>query len=260
MLEITVHIVLRKSKSTALALCQTGPVNEHAPAPAVAGARERARAEVHAAILAAAARRLATDGADDLSLRAVARDVGMVSSAVYRYFPSRDDLLTALIIEAYDSLGEHAESAVAASRGRPDAERWVDAAMAIRAWALAHRNDYALIYGTPIRGYAAPEITTTSGTRVSRALISIVRDAERSPIPSAPVTPSLAASFAALRQEVDLDVDDATTLAVITSWTQLFGLLSFELFGQTRGLVSDDEALFRAAAASMAASIGLRDV
>jgi AcrR family transcriptional regulator len=54
---------------------------------------------------------VAEDGANDLSLRAVARDVGMVSSAVYRYFSSRDELLTALIIEAYDSLGEHTEAA-----------------------------------------------------------------------------------------------------------------------------------------------------
>jgi AcrR family transcriptional regulator len=225
----------------------------------VTGARARARAEVRAAILDAAAKRLAADGADDLSLRAVARDVGMVSSAVYRYFPSRDELLTALIIGAYDSLGDHTEAAVEASRGRPDAERWVTAAMAVRAWALAHRNDYALIYGTPVRGYAAPEDTVSSGTRVSRALVSIVRDADRRrSLPANPVSASLATSFAALRDEIDLDVDDATTLAIITAWTQLFGLLSFEVFGQTRNLVSDDEALFRAAATAMAASIGLR--
>jgi len=233
-------------------------MSEPEPAPTVTGARARARAEVRAAILAAAARRLAEDGADDLSLRAVARDVGMVSSAVYRYFASRDELLTALIIEAYDSLGDHAETAVAASRGRPAAERWVDAAMAIRAWALAHRNDYALIYGTPIPGYAAPDDTVASGTRVSRALVSIVRDAdELEPVPKHPIAPSLSESFAALREEIDLEVDDATTLAVITAWSQLFGLLSFELFGQTRNFVSDDEALLRAAATAMAASIGL---
>ncbi len=226
----------------------------------VTGARARARVEVRTAILAAAAKRVAEDGAIDLSLRAVARDVGMVSSAIYRYFASRDDLLTALIIEAYDSLGDHAEAAIEHSRGRPAAERWVDAALAIRAWALAHRHDYALIYGTPIPGYAAPDDTSTSGTRVSRALVSIVRDADGlDPIPERRIPPSLAASFADLRQEIDLDVDDATTLAVVTAWSQLFGLLSFELFGQTRNVVTDDEALFRAAATAMASSIGLRD-
>jgi AcrR family transcriptional regulator len=236
------------------------PEPEPEPASIVTGARARARAEVRAAILTAAAKRVAENGADDLSLRAVARDVGMVSSAVYRYFPSRDDLLTALIIEAYDSLGDHAEAAVTASRGRPDADRWVDAAMAIRAWARAHRHDYELIYGTPVPGYAAPDDTVAPGTRVSRALVSIVRDAdELDPIPERRIDPALSVSFAALREEIDLDVGDSTTLAVITAWSQLFGLLSFELFGQTRNLVSDDEALFRAAAAAMAASIGLRD-
>jgi hypothetical protein len=95
---------------------------------------------------------------------------------------------------------------------------------------------------------------------VSRALVRIVREADRrDPVAHQPIDPSLAASFAALRTEVDLDADDATVLAIITAWTQLFGLLSFELFGQTRNLVDDDEALFRAAAVAMAASIGLRD-
>lgn len=222
------------------------------------GARARARAEVRAAILAAAAERLAEEGADKLSLRAVARDVGMVSSAVYRYFASRDELLTALIIEAYDSLGSHVEACVTATAGRPAAMRWVEAAMSVRSWALAHPNDYALIYGTPIRGYAAPDDTVSSGTRVSRALARIVHDAERlEPIDSSAIEPVLAESFTALRAELDLDIDDARMLALLTAWTQLFGLLTFELFGQTSNLVADDEALFRAAATAMAASMGL---
>ncbi len=226
----------------------------------VTGARARARAEVRAAILAAAVERVASDGANDLSLRAVARDVGMVSSAIYRYFSSRDELLTALIIEAYDSLGDHTERHVESTSGRPPAARWVEAALAIRSWALAHRNDYALIYGTPIPGYAAPDDTVASGTRVSRALVRIVREADRlEPVADRSIEPSLSESFSALRTELDIDVDDTTTLAIITAWSQLFGLLTFELFGQTRNFVSDDEALFRAAATSMAASIGLRD-
>jgi AcrR family transcriptional regulator len=223
------------------------------------GVRARARIEIRAAILAAAADRLAAGGVDELSLRAVARDVGMVSSAVYRYFTSRDELLTALIIRAYDSLGEHVETCVRSTTGQPAALRWVDAAMATRSWALDHPHDFALLYGTPIRGYAAPEDTVVSGTRVARALVGIVRDTDR-PDPPARITiePVLAESFAALRDELDLDVEDATVLAIITAWTQLFGLLTFELFGQTRNLVADDEALFRAAATVMATSIGLR--
>ncbi|HUV18834.1 MAG TPA: TetR-like C-terminal domain-containing protein, partial [Ilumatobacteraceae bacterium] len=132
-------------------------------------------------------------------------------------------------------------------------------AMAIRSWALAHRNDYALLYGTPIPGYAAPDDTVDSGTRVARALVGIVREADHlEPVADHPIEPSLSESFAALRAELDLDVDDSTILAIITAWSQLFGLLTFELFGQTRDFVSDDEALFRAAATAMAESIGLR--
>ncbi len=81
------------------------------------GARARARIEVTAAIKEEARRQLAAEGAAKLSLRAVARELGMVSSALYRYFPSRDDLLTALIIDAYDSLGESAEAAHAQVAG-----------------------------------------------------------------------------------------------------------------------------------------------
>ena len=236
------------------------------PRPAVAGARARARVEVRAAILSAAGARVAADGAAALSLRAVARDVGMVSSAVYRYFASRDELLTALIVEAYDSLGAHAEAAVEATSGRPPAARWVTTAMAIRQWAVENPHDYALLYGTPVPGYAAPNSTVVPGTRVSRALVNIVRDAVRDgrladPPPSTvSVSADTATAFVALRSEIDLtDVGDETVLALLLAWTQLFGLLSFELFGQTRNFVHDDELLFRDAATTMARHLGLNE-
>src|SRR6202042_823749 len=109
-------------------------------------ARERARAELTREIKQEARRQLAASGATGLSLRAVARELGMVSSALYRYFPSRDDLLTALIIDAYNTLGEHAEKAEAAvprSRYRARLHAVCDGA---RAWAVTHPNEYALVY------------------------------------------------------------------------------------------------------------------
>ena len=224
-------------------------------------ARERARADITAEITAAARRQLADHGAAALSLRAVARDLGMVSSAVYRYFPSRDDLLTALIIESYDALGAAAEEAATASRRRAPRHRWVAVATAIRTWAQEHPHEYALLYGSPVPGYAAPDDTTTSGTRASFALLSVVRDAAASR-PLEPVLPvhvpaTLAVDLRTLRETVDLRIDDDVTVAVLAAWTQLFGLISFELFGQTRGVVTDADALFTAATSAMAAAIGL---
>lgn len=233
-----------------------------APESVTRGARARAREEVRTTILDTAADHLAAGGPAELSLRAVARQLGMASSAIYRYFASRDDLLTALIIRAYDDLGATAEAAVQHSASRPPARRWVDTALTIRRWAIDHRHDYALLYGTPIPGYAAPTDTIDPGTRVSRALTTIVADAARdgqlTPDSTVAVAPATSASFRAVREALALDVDDATMLAVVIAWTQLFGLLTFELFGQTVGLADDDEQLFADAAAEMARRIGLR--
>jgi AcrR family transcriptional regulator len=227
----------------------------------LSGVRERARAEVTAEIVSAARRQLAEVGPAALSLRAVARELGVVSSAVYRYVASRDELLTMLIVEAYDSLGEHTERAVAASAGLPPARRWVDAAMAVRAWALDHRHEHALVYGTPVPGYDAPETTTSAGTRVSYALVGIVRDAWAAGLLRAPAGPEvperLADDFVELRAAIDLPVPDTVLVAVLAAWSQLLGLLGLELFGQTRGVVAHHDELYCATATAMAAAIGL---
>src|SRR5437016_3399415 len=139
-------------------------------------ARDRARAELTGEIKAVARRHLAEEGSAALSLRAVAREVGMVSSAVYRYFPSRDDLLTALIIDAYDAVGERAEAAERASRNRGADARWLSVCEAVRAWALADPHEYALIFGSPVPGYAAPEATIGPASRVPLVLLRLIGD------------------------------------------------------------------------------------
>src|SRR5947207_15382093 len=110
-------------------------------------ARERVRAELTREITETARRHLATEGAAGLSLRAVARDLGMVSSAIYRYFPSRDDLLTALIIDGYNAVGAAVEAAEGAVPRLDFPGRWFATCRALRAWALAHPHEYALVYG-----------------------------------------------------------------------------------------------------------------
>jgi AcrR family transcriptional regulator len=141
------------------------------------GTRQESRERIEAAILDAARAQLAEVGAAGLSLRLIAREVGMVSSAIYRYVASRDDLLTRLIVDAYNALGDAVESAVRASAGSSDADRWLTGARAIRRWSLANTHEYLLLYGTPVPGYAAPTDTIDPGTRVLFALASIVREA-----------------------------------------------------------------------------------
>ncbi|WP_327121238.1 TetR/AcrR family transcriptional regulator [Streptomyces sp. NBC_01341] len=226
----------------------------------IRGARERARIEVTAAIKDEARRQLAAEGAAKLSLRAVARELGMVSSALYRYFPSRDDLLTALIVDAYDAVGETAEAAWAAARDASagHAARWAAVACAVRDWALAHPHEYALIYGSPVPGYIAPQDTVGPASRVGLVLVGVVREAHGA---DGLAAPALAADLRpeAERMAADLaaDLPPAVVTALIAAWAQLFGLISFELFGQFQRVVEDREPFFRRSAEELGHSVGL---
>src|ERR1700760_1979543 len=136
-------------------------------------ARERARAELTREIKEEARRQLADAGANGLSLRAVARELGMVSSALYRYYPRRDDLLTALIIDAYDAIGEAPEGGAAAP-GTAGRAGGTAACHAIRDWARSHPHEYALIYGSPVPGYRAPEATIGPAARVPLGFVGLM--------------------------------------------------------------------------------------
>lgn len=222
------------------------------------GARARARIEVTAAIKDEARRQLAAEGAARLSLRAVARELGMVSSALYRYFPSRDDLLTALIIDAYDSLGEAAEAADAATGDVAPVRRWVAVCEAVRRWALAHPHEYALIYGSPVPGYAAPETTVPPAARVGLLLIGIVRDAHRRHgVALTPVPAELQPEARRMAAELAPDLPPEVVTVMVASWAQLYGLVGFEVFGQFNKVVEDREAFFRHAVTQLAHGVGL---
>ena len=186
----------------------------------------------------------------------------MASSAVYRYFPSRDDLLTALIIDAYDALGEAAEKADA-ERPRADLlSRWQAACSAVRAWALAHPQEYALVYGSPVPGYVAPEATIGPAGRVGIILCRIVADGVASgAIDGAGDGSGLDATIQpGLAAELGLPADPTGSIAAraVHAWTSLFGLINFELFGHTHNVVVDDEVFFTAATARLAAELGVR--
>ncbi|MBO1334488.1 TetR/AcrR family transcriptional regulator [Streptomyces sp. VRA16 Mangrove soil] len=225
----------------------------------VQGARARAREEITAAIKDEARRQLAAEGAAKLSLRAVARELGMVSSALYRYFPSRDELLTALIIDAYDSLGETAERADADRPQRISAAgRWVAVCGAVREWGLAHPHEYALIYGSPVPGYTAPTSTIESAARVGLLLVGIVREAYEGKGLALPKLPAgLRPEAERMAAELAPDLPPEVVAALVAAWAQLFGLVGFELFGQFNGVVEDRAAFFDHATAQLAHAVGL---
>lgn len=227
-------------------------------------ARQRARQEITREILGAARTRLSSAGPGELSLRAVARDVGMVSSAVYRYFPSRDELLTALLIEAYDELGQAAEDADDAIVDRSDAEaRWMATCRATREWAVAHPHDYALLYGSPVTGYAAPPDTVAPATRVIVRLATIAMTAapDRWPAPPPSAHPfddavrGAAEAMASFGGPVSEETPPEVVGRTLMAWSTIFGSISFELWGHLVGSVGDHEAYFDAVASRLWADL-----
>jgi AcrR family transcriptional regulator len=227
-------------------------------------ARERARAELTREIKEEARRQLAASGAQGLSLRSVARELGMVSSALYRYFRGRDELLTALIIDAYDALGAAAE---AASDTLPAADirgRWRITCGAIRDWALANPHEYALIYGSPVPGYQAPQATVASAIRVVRVMGGILADAGAAAgraggrRPEERLPADLARQVAIVADTIAPGVDDGVLTRALIAWTQLFGMISFELFGQFVGSLEPADSFFGYTVERMADYIGLR--
>ncbi|NGO76751.1 TetR/AcrR family transcriptional regulator [Streptomyces sp. YC504] len=176
--------------------------------------RERYRAQVRAEAMEKAWEQIAASGAPGLSLNAIAKQLGMTGPALYRYFASRDELITELIREGYGSL----ETAVAAV-GEADVAAL---AGALRAWALADRQRYFLMYGTPVPGYHAPEDTRETARRIMDRLVAACAKAG----------------------------PDAQSRA-LRAWTRLHGLLSLELAGHFSGMPVDPAALFESEVESL---------
>jgi AcrR family transcriptional regulator len=202
--------------------------------------RQRARIETEAQITAIGNRMIDDEGVDGLSLRAIARELGVVSSAVYRYVKSRDELLTILIRDAFTQIADTVDGALAGERSvRVLALTMLD-------WSRTYPNRWALIYGTPIAGYEAPrEETVVPGTRIMVALASLVAESATGTEAATGAgaargaqsadAQELSATLEPLRQGLDelgLDYEDSVILETITIWVAVIGLINGLRFGQ----------------------------
>lgn len=199
------------------------------------GKRQQARDRIEAQIIDVGRRHLVTDGAAGLSLRAIAREIGLVSSALYRYVASRDDLLTLLLVDAYDELADAVDAAAGAVSG-DWAARLVAMAHAARRWAVDQPARWALLYGSPVPGYRAPaELTVGPGTRVVGALFTVIADGIRAgavPDPKDAAPQSVSADFDRVREEFQFPGGDPVLLQCFLVWATLIGAISLEVFGQ----------------------------
>jgi AcrR family transcriptional regulator len=223
-------------------------------------ARERARAELTREIKERALTQLAERGAD-LSLRAIARDLGLVSSALYRYFRSRDELLTALIVDAYDDLADALLAADAAVAEERYAERWQAVCAELRSWALEQPHRFALVYGSPVPGYRAPATTVAPAERVMTALSGIAEAAAAAGALDAaavPLDPALEAQLSAVAGLLGPRVPPSVTARLVAAFAQVIGMVNLELAGHFVGGFEPADLLFAHSVRELADLLGLR--
>jgi AcrR family transcriptional regulator len=211
------------------------------PTSAPLTARGVARQELTRAILTSARRQLAEVGPRQLSVRAVARDLGMASSAVYRYFPSRDDLLTEVLAGIYGDLVERLKAADATLTRDRLQERWLTLGRTLRSWALAAPHEYAVLFGSPVPGHLPPRQAPRPAARVTAVLVGLARDLDaRGPLPSrTPLPEGTHALFATFRGQIGSALSDEVILRAATAWGGLLGAISLELFGHLDRAVTD---------------------
>lgn len=212
--------------------------------------RDRRRQETVDDIKAAARAQLADGGPAGISMRAIARHVDMTASAVHYYFPSRQTLFEALIIDGFASLAAALRGAYEGLRPCPPADQWLGVCQAHRAWALGHPSEYQLLYGHNGEG------TVSLGQlpafhAVVDVLFSIMRgavaaeeiDTERI---EANTPASLRTQLATWRESDDglSELPDGALAACLISYAQLHGAITLELLAHVPPPISDRGSLF----------------
>ncbi|MFF7971958.1 WHG domain-containing protein [Streptomyces sp. NPDC007905] len=218
-----------------------------------------------AADIKATARQLLVKlGAGGVTLEAVASDGGLDVTDVEAVFPHRDDLLTALVIDAYNDSGAAMERADQAARdtGAPGGARLLAVARALRQWSFDNPAEFTLIYGSPVPDYHAPQDTVPPASRTPAVLAGIVRSAlesgeltpPRRAVPGPPLLlPDAVQLFGGVPEAPFSDIIERG----IVLWSNLIGLLVFQVFSRTHDSVRDQSAFFDFAIAVAAEGVGL---
>ncbi|MFD6340122.1 TetR/AcrR family transcriptional regulator [Streptomyces sp. NPDC060131] len=224
--------------------------------------RQVAREQMMRDIVRVGREHLATVLPSDLSLRAVARDIGVVPSALYRYVQDREALITLLIVDAYNELADEVDAALAAASSLSYRKRLEVAALAARAWAVRESSRFAMLYGTPVPGYAAPgDQTVEPGTRFALALAGLVEDAWQAGelrTVEAPLNPTVRADMERLRGVFGFDMPVGNVSRAYGLWSAVIGAILFDAFGHyAADTLSDPEEFLRAHTNGLADTVGL---
>jgi AcrR family transcriptional regulator len=207
---------------------------------------------------------IAANGAAALSLRAIARELNVTAPAIYNYYARRDDLVTALIVDSYNSIADALQKARAAAPGEDYAAQLRGALLAYRAWASDHPERYNLIFGTPIPNYHAPKETTLpAATRSMDTIIDILENAEAaealnfSPLAASPSDP-LREALLSWQGERGYCASIQILYLTISGWGRIHGLVMLEITHHLAPFFYDVDALYQAEVDLLLQQAGLK--
>lgn len=225
--------------------------------------REKLHDQTREEIKRIARAQMAAEGTAAISLRGIAREMELTAPALYRYFPTRDDLITALIVDAFNGLADAMQAGDSEAPHEAYGARLFHVLLNYRDWALRHATDFQLIYGNPIPGYHAPgEVTVPAAARGFFVVLGPLGDAERAGVLRLPPTiPSIPPTIQAFLQAETVERGysasaQALYLAAV-GWSRIHGILMLELFEHLPPVVGDVDAFYRAEITALIESFGL---
>lgn len=216
------------------------------------------------AIKATARQLMMEKGTAGLSLRAIARNLGITAPALYHYFASLDDLITALLVDAFTGHAAYVRQIrdQAATAGKSYAEQLFDAVWAYRQWALENAIDFQLIYGNPIPGYEAPgEITTPAARSIGEVFMETIVAAIQAgelKIPELyyPISPTVLAHY---HEEFGMDEHTAHLFHLMNYvWSMMHGMVTLEIYNHAQPVVGDTDAFYEQAIYQLFHTLGLQ--
>jgi len=235
-------------------------VNAPGRAPAPANRDRHISAE---AIKAVARGQMGQRGTAGLSLRAIARELGITAPAIYNYFPRLEDLITALIVDAFTALAEAMEGAQAGVTSDRPHDHIMALCLAYRHWAAEHPTDFQLIYGNPIPGYQAPaELTIPLARRPFLGLFRVFLQAYESgeltiPVEYQPVPSHVSRHVAGWREVSGIEMPDPLLCLLMSGWARIHGMVMLELFQHIQPIIGDPGEFYRYEIQAFAQRLGL---
>ena len=236
--------------------------------------RDRLRKATIEEIIQTARELLVQSGPEAVSLRAIAREMGMTAPGLYRYFGSHEELLRHVCANIFTELGEDIHRAIEAAvpPGEPTPDQMTTkltvkmaaACREFRRWALNHKAEFGLVFGVPLPGlddgrYDVADECALEFAGTFFALFLELWGAVRFPVPAPEeIDPGLRDQLARYRDAVGADIPIGAVLTFLRCWTVLYGAVAMEVFGHMSFALEDPAPMFELTLGDLAALVGLR--